>query len=524
MALPQEYTAVDMMDEENIQAYPAHNETVGETLSRARRAANLDLSEVVLATKIKQTHLEALETSNFDALPAVPFASGFVKVYAIFLDMDPAPLVQQFKDEAAAGKSDAHHSSNSRAFSFLEQFSNGARLAPIFGVVALGLFAFWMVLQVFQKSDEPDIAVRDDRAPRVTVDPNPVEASIPVAFPADPSVESQKEVVIDDVFSASADSRKTVASVAPIPVFDEVSSGEFGVSNIAGTSTDATSDETADVNTDLQVTSADGTNQENVIATPLAPSLAPQRKDAPVLDEIALEETVREEPVREEVATAEISASELQASSLEEATRTDRSDGLEINEQVAASDVTVENTQVEATDVEAVVVADAEVISAEATTVSGEGTVEEPEVISAEETTATEIVTVGEPEFIAQEANDKDVLAPVLSTSPVQEDAPAPAVQQDADPVVIASVLTQDATPVFPPECSAGSSGAESVNAIFDVTPEGRAANIGITKSTNNCFNDAALNAIKGMRFNPRTVDGIPQIEIGYTTVIKFPA
>ena len=77
-------------------------EKAGEFLAGARQAAGLSLRWSAPGTKVKIAHLEAIEQTRPDRLPATPYAVGFVKVYARFLDLNAEAVAAQFKEDIGA--------------------------------------------------------------------------------------------------------------------------------------------------------------------------------------------------------------------------------------------------------------------------------------------------------------------------------------------------------------------------------------------------------------------------------------
>jgi len=69
----------------------------GELLRRAREARELALDAVADTTRIARRHLEALERSDLDALPAGPFGKGYVRSYAKLLGIDPEPILEDYR-------------------------------------------------------------------------------------------------------------------------------------------------------------------------------------------------------------------------------------------------------------------------------------------------------------------------------------------------------------------------------------------------------------------------------------------
>ncbi|NDV12198.1 RodZ domain-containing protein [Crenobacter caeni] len=66
---------------------------VGAQLRAAREARQLGLGDVAERLKLSVRQLEAIERDDFAALPGATFVRGFVRNYARFLEIDPAPLM-----------------------------------------------------------------------------------------------------------------------------------------------------------------------------------------------------------------------------------------------------------------------------------------------------------------------------------------------------------------------------------------------------------------------------------------------
>jgi cytoskeleton protein RodZ len=57
----------------------------------------VDLEEVHAATGIRPRYLEAIEQEDWDALPEEFYARAFIRKYAQYLEVDPDPLVEEYK-------------------------------------------------------------------------------------------------------------------------------------------------------------------------------------------------------------------------------------------------------------------------------------------------------------------------------------------------------------------------------------------------------------------------------------------
>ena len=67
-------------------------ETTGAQLRRAREAAGLSLADVSATTRIRLSHLQALEEGKLSALPGRTYAIGFARSYARAVGLDEAAI------------------------------------------------------------------------------------------------------------------------------------------------------------------------------------------------------------------------------------------------------------------------------------------------------------------------------------------------------------------------------------------------------------------------------------------------
>ncbi len=75
--------------------------TLGDKLRDARQRLQLSLDDVESATKIRKKYLIALEQEDFARLPALIYAKGFLRTYALFLGLDADTLVEQVPEPPA---------------------------------------------------------------------------------------------------------------------------------------------------------------------------------------------------------------------------------------------------------------------------------------------------------------------------------------------------------------------------------------------------------------------------------------
>ncbi len=75
---------------------------IGYRLIRAREARGLTLEDAERDTRISRRYLEALESEQFEVIPAPVYARGFLRSYSQYLGMDPGEMLALFPREGDA--------------------------------------------------------------------------------------------------------------------------------------------------------------------------------------------------------------------------------------------------------------------------------------------------------------------------------------------------------------------------------------------------------------------------------------
>ncbi|MEI7880025.1 MAG: helix-turn-helix transcriptional regulator [bacterium] len=70
--------------------------TPGAALRAAREKRRLSIAEVVEATRIKTHIVQALENDDYSVIAAPLYGKGFIKLYAEYVGLDPAPLIRHY--------------------------------------------------------------------------------------------------------------------------------------------------------------------------------------------------------------------------------------------------------------------------------------------------------------------------------------------------------------------------------------------------------------------------------------------
>lgn len=75
--------------------------TIGQKFEAARQSKGVTVSEAGHATKILVKYIEAMEADDFGELAAPVYVKGFIRMYAQYLGLDAAPLVNEYLSQYA---------------------------------------------------------------------------------------------------------------------------------------------------------------------------------------------------------------------------------------------------------------------------------------------------------------------------------------------------------------------------------------------------------------------------------------
>ena len=149
---------MEQQSEQNIQPDPI---SVGEALRAGREAAGLSLNEVAERLKLSLRQLEAIERDDFGALPGATFVRGFVRNYARFLEIDPAPLMEALDAHFPSAVSEVANLARDEAQSSHESeesagSSRGRWMVIVLVGVVLGATGLWIFGHRAEQS-QPDL-------------------------------------------------------------------------------------------------------------------------------------------------------------------------------------------------------------------------------------------------------------------------------------------------------------------------------------------------------------------------------
>ena len=111
MARKKGQAMVESTDEPVDDLAEAEVATVGERLRAAREEKGLSLEDVAAQTRIPRRHLESLETSDWERLPAPTYTNGFAKSYASVVGLDRVEIGEQLRGEMGGLRPTTHDGS-----------------------------------------------------------------------------------------------------------------------------------------------------------------------------------------------------------------------------------------------------------------------------------------------------------------------------------------------------------------------------------------------------------------------------
>lgn len=179
----------------------------GAELRREREMRNISVREIADTTKISTRFLEAIESGDYESLPAPVFTRGFIREYAGYLGLDAEELVDRYMaiiDREERRQEDEEAEMRGRVSgSFAGLPAGGAVKWVIAGLAAVGaiLLVVWMVARGGGDAT-PAEEVREVAEPAPVVSPpaqpEPAEIAEQVQLRLTATAESWINVRVDD--------------------------------------------------------------------------------------------------------------------------------------------------------------------------------------------------------------------------------------------------------------------------------------------------------------------------------------
>ena len=148
--------------------------TVGQRLRAAREKKKLTLEDLAAQTRIPQRHLESIENSDWDALPAPTYSTGFAKSYAGLVGLDRMEIGDQLRAEMGGQRFTANPSETFEPADPRRTMPKWLVIGTVAAVIVLIALMSWLNQRSLEQPDEAtNVAAPVAQAP-VQAAPQPV--------------------------------------------------------------------------------------------------------------------------------------------------------------------------------------------------------------------------------------------------------------------------------------------------------------------------------------------------------------
>jgi cytoskeleton protein RodZ len=164
---------------------------IGAQLRQHRLGLRLTTEDVSRETRIASRYIEAIEADDFESLPSLVFTRNFVRQFALFLKLDPEPLLAQLptQDEAAVKLPDPP--ARPRSAYHRDRQIRSALRAAAWLLVAGGAGAVWFHASHSTSTPAPNVTPELAASEKTKATP---EQRMPE--PAKPAVSHSVQVVV----------------------------------------------------------------------------------------------------------------------------------------------------------------------------------------------------------------------------------------------------------------------------------------------------------------------------------------
>jgi cytoskeletal protein RodZ len=132
--------------------------TPGQILSKKRQELRLELSLVSQETRISEKYLEAIEKDDYSIFDSQVYASGFVKLYAKYLDLDEEKLLALFRRLYKQGGSPKVGSKRLTLESFTK-YLNPKNIGIFTALVVFSAILIFVNLQFYNFQNTPTLEI-----------------------------------------------------------------------------------------------------------------------------------------------------------------------------------------------------------------------------------------------------------------------------------------------------------------------------------------------------------------------------
>jgi cytoskeletal protein RodZ len=158
--------------------------SVGERLRAAREEKGFSLEDLAAETRIPRRHLESLEASDWEHLPAPTYTVGFAKSYANAVGLDRSEIGEQLRGEMGGYRTDTAVVETFEPVDPARTMPKWLVLSAIAAIILVVVFFTWMrERELTEPEAAPTVAEQPVQQPPPAVQP-PAAAQGPVVLTA----------------------------------------------------------------------------------------------------------------------------------------------------------------------------------------------------------------------------------------------------------------------------------------------------------------------------------------------------
>lgn len=160
--------------------------SVGERLRAAREEKGFSLEDLAAETRIPRRHLESLEASDWEHLPAPTYTIGFAKSYASAVGLDRSEIGEQLRGEMGGYRADTATIETFEPADPARTMPKWLVIAAIAAIVLVVVFFTWMrERELTEATEAPTVAEQPAQpAPAPRQPAQPATAQGPVVLTA----------------------------------------------------------------------------------------------------------------------------------------------------------------------------------------------------------------------------------------------------------------------------------------------------------------------------------------------------
>jgi transcriptional regulator with XRE-family HTH domain len=161
---------------------------IGNTLREARVRRGLTLQQVEEDVKIRVKYVQAMENEDWDLMPGVTYAKGFLRTYSQYLGLDPDVVVEEFRSRGMVPSQEQHEPFGGSSIIGKPRSHRGRNTVVVVAVLCLVALAAIYVVGLINggasQSPTTDSGALGLASPSPQASTTPVSTPSPTGIPA----------------------------------------------------------------------------------------------------------------------------------------------------------------------------------------------------------------------------------------------------------------------------------------------------------------------------------------------------